>query len=141
MDIQKIILFILPLFFFFVPKILIRQLYTAYLKDLFFSIAKPTQDEFQKIKEFDDKVSRIGAFIGLLSLTASTFFTLVFDKVYQKSIQFDCICVSLSTIFVLAAPLLIWSNFKKRLDIDNISQNAEFVLALVSSLLILFYTK
>jgi len=136
MNLQRIVLAGLPVFFYFVPNILITSFYKKYVKDIYFKFAKDSEDEYYNIKDLDTKFSRIISFVAFLSIGSITIATLSFSKIFQINFISNCYCFSVSIVFVLLSAFNTVINFKQKLSLGRLEEYSEIFIVILSSILI-----
>lgn len=140
-EIQKILLAIMPAYFYFVPYFLFPYLYKKFVKNIFYKIQNKSADAYDEIHSLENRVSRIIEFIAFLSIAVVTFIAVLFDKEHKNFFFFNCNCFSLTIAFIGLSILNVFNNLngKEKFILSKLDKSVEIFTVLFSIPLIYFY--
>jgi hypothetical protein len=140
MDITTIILkfipAIIPVVFYYVPKIFITKLYKRHLNETFIELNIETQIEHRVIQQLDERFDRIISYVAFLSIVATSIAVLGCSGEFRKEILHENFYVSLSVAFILYSLLNIYNNHTKHLRLDKLDSYVEQLPIYISAILI-----
>lgn len=142
MTIQKILLALLPAYFYFVPALLFPYLYKRVLKNAFFEIKGNSLDAYYEINKLEKRVSRIMDFVGFLSISVATIIALVFNKENNTYFYDDCVLFAHTNAFVGLSIITLFNNLivQDKFMISRLNKVIEIITVFYSVILIYLFT-
>lgn len=137
--IQKILLALIPVYFYFVPEALFPVFYEKYIKTAYYNIEKANLLAYNRIRDLKDRISRVLRFVAFLSVIVVTLIATIYSKEHDSFFYRDCLLSSLLIALIGNATWVVYLNVKKKLAINRFEQWLERAVLVLTIPLFYFW--
>lgn len=130
MNVQKFLLALIPVYFYFVPEALFPPLYKRYIKDAFYKISSVDALAYEHIQYLKTRVTRILRFIAFLSVVVVTIITTVYSREHQSFFYKDCLLKSLLIGLCGLSGWMVYLNIHNKFSLTKLEEWMEKVILL-----------
>ena len=111
----KILCAAIPVYFYFVPTLLLPRLYDKYVKNTYKDMKGGSLNAYEEIKNLKENTGRVISFISFISIYVATIIVLLFSEQFYRILsEFDKIGISLIGFFIVFGGIVIRKNIMKK---------------------------